>query len=139
MQITGSMSDQLMVTSAHRYNLGRSSYAPNVCMRWIRAHWTQFQEETQRVMVRDTFEWLVQNNEDHAYFVEWLLLVNWMYDRLDARGREQLARDGFPPAVLRVSPEPNSVHAIRTFTRHSGGRLPPSRNPLSSSEPSDGQ
>jgi hypothetical protein len=59
MKFDNNLNDQLMATAAHRYCLGRQSYIVGACLEWLQDTWEQFSRNTQRVMVRDTIEALM--------------------------------------------------------------------------------
>lgn len=56
------LNDQLMVTAAHRYCLGRQSYIVGACLQWLIDTWDQFEPNTQQVIVRDTAEALMDGH-----------------------------------------------------------------------------
>lgn len=62
MKITDSVNDQLMVTAAHRYCLGRRTYIVSACLEWLYATWDQFTSPTKVVMLRDTAEALMEGH-----------------------------------------------------------------------------
>lgn len=53
--------DQLMVTAAHRYCLGRASYIVSSCIEWLNAHWDQLTPKTKFVILRDTIQAIATN------------------------------------------------------------------------------
>lgn len=77
--------DQLMAMAAHRYCMGRSSYIVSSCQEWIRATWTEFQPNTQSVMVRDTLQelarWMTPGFHD-AERHGWQETAQWMWSQL---------------------------------------------------------
>jgi hypothetical protein len=58
--------DQLMVTAAHRYCLGRSSYIVGSCIEWLNDIWYQLSPNSKFVILRDTIEAIVQHRAGHA-------------------------------------------------------------------------
>lgn len=50
----------LMVTAAHRYCLGRSSYIVGSCVDWLSRHWPRLAVATRNVILRDTAEALAR-------------------------------------------------------------------------------
>lgn len=78
MKITEGINDQLMCIAAHRYCLGRASYIVGSCLEWLRAHWDQFEPNTQAVILRDTKEALAQNRAGMDIDVRgWQEFVAW--------------------------------------------------------------
>lgn len=74
---------QLMVIAAHRYCLGRSSYIVGSCIEWIQRWWPEFDDNTRRVIVRDTTEAL----QDGERIPAWKRLAEWMWRELDDKQR----------------------------------------------------
>lgn len=48
--------NQLMVTAAFRYCLGRRTYIVGVCVDWIIEHWEAFSESTKELIKRELEE-----------------------------------------------------------------------------------
>ncbi len=48
--------DQLMITAAHRYYLGRSAYIVDDCCRWLKAHWENLNEDVRKRIIEETEE-----------------------------------------------------------------------------------
>jgi len=67
MQVTFSTNDQLMVTAAHRYCLGRRSYIVGSCIEFLNEVWPQLNEITQQVILRDTHEALKRGDAGDKY------------------------------------------------------------------------
>lgn len=71
-----SENDQLMVTAAHRYCLGRSSYIVGSCIDWLNDIWYQLTPKSKFVILRDTIEAVVQHRAGHASDeIEWRRFV----------------------------------------------------------------
>lgn len=75
---------QLMAMAAHRYCLGRRSYIVGACIEWLEAWWGEFDENTRRVIVRDTVEAL-QDHEagDDTDFAAWKAFAERIWARDD--------------------------------------------------------
>ena len=90
MQISASTNDQLMVTAAHRYCLGRQTIAVGACLDWLHAHWPQLTSQTQLVILRDTIAALMDGEAgDPTIDVPgWRDFARWGMDRLTTEQRE---------------------------------------------------
>ncbi len=62
MTITSDMNDQLMAMAAFRYCLGRRSYIVSCCQEWLLQHWSQLDENSRHVILRDICEALADGN-----------------------------------------------------------------------------
>lgn len=74
---------QLMVTAAHRYCLGRSSYIVGAAVDWLWKHRKNFERNTIRVIVRDTVEFLQDHSSDSTQWScdleDWRSLASKLY------------------------------------------------------------
>ena len=79
------LNDQLMATAAHRYCLGRQSYIVGACIEWLYATWDNFDRNTQRVIVRDTIEALMDEKCGSKLIDEpaWRDFVKWAFNKLN--------------------------------------------------------
>ena len=50
--------NDLMVTSAHHYCLGRRTYIVSVCVDWLKENWHLFQQNTRNMIVDET-KWAI--------------------------------------------------------------------------------
>lgn len=48
-----------MCLAAFRYCMGRQSYIVGACIDWLEKHWSQFEKNTQNVIIRDIAEALM--------------------------------------------------------------------------------
>jgi hypothetical protein len=81
--------EQLMVTAAHRYCLGRCSYIVGACLGWLYATWDQFDRNTKRVMVRDTIEALMDDRAGgYTDVKDWTKFASWSFVRLVPEDQE---------------------------------------------------
>ena len=53
--------DEIMLSMAHRYCLGRSSYMVSLCINWLELHWNQLGENTQNTIIKETMDALSDN------------------------------------------------------------------------------
>jgi len=102
----GELNDQLMATAAHRYCLGRASYIVPTCLEWIDDTWDQFDRNTQRVMVRDTIEFLMQYKARNDYEEHgWKAFAERGFNSLPEEDQEWVRRN----VAWRSEPWPLSV------------------------------
>jgi hypothetical protein len=88
-----SLDDQLMVTAAHRYCLGRCSYIVSSCIDWIRLHWDQFERNTKLVLIRDTIEAIVDDKAGAKYDKGgWISLIIDLWSTISVEDREWIRR-----------------------------------------------
>jgi len=78
------LNDQLMAMAAHRYCMGRSSYIVSSCLEWLEETWGQFDRNTQRVMVRDTVEALMDDLVGSPSIDRpgWTRFAKWGFEQL---------------------------------------------------------
>lgn len=75
---------QLMVMAAHRYSLGRRSYIVGACIEWLEQWWGEFDENTRRVIMRDTVEALQDDLAgDACDFADWKAFAERIWTRDD--------------------------------------------------------
>lgn len=108
-----------MVTAAVRYSLGRSSYAPDVAMRWVQDNWELLPDGTHFVIVRDVIDWLADRHlwdTDGSpaitdYREEW---TRFALGRIEAKG------DGFGHRAVNAalfSPEMRQNPTVQPFAK----------------------
>jgi len=88
--------DQLMVLAAVRYCLGRQSYIPGVCLRWLAPIWKQIEPNTQALIVRDIVEELMCGNagdSDATPIWNWKPFAELVWSELDAEQKEWIRQD----------------------------------------------
>lgn len=77
---------QLMVTAAHRYCLGRSSYIVGAAVEWLWKYRNNFERNTIRVIVRDTTEFLQDHSTDGTQWAcdldGWRSLASKLYTEM---------------------------------------------------------
>jgi len=84
---------QLMVMAAHRYCLGRRSYIVGACQEWLKAHWDEFERNTQNVIVRDTIGALIDEDAgDDCDVQSWKHFAGWAWDEIDTPSRRWVKR-----------------------------------------------
>lgn len=81
---------QLMVMAAHRYCLGRSSYIAGAAIDWLWKYKKHFERNTIRVIVRDTVEFLQQDNELgwRCYDDAWKQLASKLFIEMPEEDKE---------------------------------------------------
>jgi len=68
--------NDLMVTAAHRYCLGRKSYIVSDCVEWLISIWPKLQAETKRVILKETQEAIDKNKSGMTQDIEqWLRII----------------------------------------------------------------
>lgn len=66
------LNDQIVSLGAFRYALGRRSYAVGATIEWLNDTYSQFEQNTRNVMIRDTVEALMDGYAGSKYDVaEW--------------------------------------------------------------------
>ncbi|WP_428383659.1 hypothetical protein [Nevskia ramosa] len=82
--------DQLMAMAAHRYCMGRASYIVGSCQEWIRATWSEFNPNTQNVMLRDTLQYLTDRaiRPDRFDRESWQDAARWMWAAMPQSQRD---------------------------------------------------
>lgn len=69
---------QLMITAAHRYCLGRSSYIVSECCEWLMRIWHKIEPEVRERIICETREAIALGLADHKCDVEnWNELLAW--------------------------------------------------------------
>ncbi len=74
---------QLMVMAAHRYCLGRQSYIVGSCQEWLRQWWHKSNDNTRKVIVRDTVEVLQDGIAGSEYDEQnWREFAEWAFAQM---------------------------------------------------------
>jgi len=74
--------DQLMVSAAHRYCLGRRTYIIPVCTKWLRETWDQIDERTRYRIKHETLDAIERGEAGHDCDVyEWTELMEWIEEQ----------------------------------------------------------
>lgn len=60
----------LMVTAAHRYCLGRKTYIVSECVDWLLYNWNMFNKHTKNLIVKETQEAIERNRAGDPCDVE---------------------------------------------------------------------
>lgn len=83
--------DEIMISCAHRYCLGRRSYIVNMAIDFLMKVWDQIKWRTQFVILRDTVEALMDNNAGDNYdYQAWLFFVSCKIGELDDKQVNEL-------------------------------------------------
>jgi hypothetical protein len=78
------LNDEIMVTCALRYCLGRQSYVVGSCIDFIKQVWDQLPKSSQGVIVRDILEAFDEGNVGMDMDASgWRDLVRWCFNNLD--------------------------------------------------------
>lgn len=106
--------DMLMVTAAHRYCLGRSTYIISSCITWLKSHYDSFDQNTKSTIVRDTFN-AIQTKAAGMYmdYVEWYNFLEWCLRKDDTEYKNHNGHVIILPEMVsekdynKLSPYPN--------------------------------
>jgi hypothetical protein len=85
------LNDEIMVTCALRYCLGRKSYVVGSCIEFIKQVWDQLPKSSQGVITRDILEAFVDGNVGSDYDSDaWRSLVRWCFNELNQETKDWL-------------------------------------------------
>jgi len=78
MIISKSVNDRLMIMSAHRYCLGRSTYIVGCCVDFLMDHWAQLSNQDKDQIIKETKEAIESNSYGmECDKKEWEILINF--------------------------------------------------------------
>jgi hypothetical protein len=87
------LNDEIMVTCALRYCLGRQSYVVSSCTEFIKQVWDQLPKSSQGVIVRDILEAFDEGKVGMNMDADvWRSLVRWCFNNLDNEIQDWLFR-----------------------------------------------
>ena len=76
----------MLIVGGVRYTLGRGSYSPSCAMDFCRENWSQLQQNTRHVIMRDVLDWLGDRHEwvkpgehDMAWPDQWRNFLRWCF------------------------------------------------------------
>jgi predicted DNA-binding protein len=78
--------NELMVTAAHRYCLGRQSYIVGACINWVKKNHESFSNRTKMIMVRDIIEAIMDDCAGADFDTRgWKDLATGLYNNMSVK------------------------------------------------------